>query len=172
MTDVELLEAQAELFGSVFVLTQHLARLTDAALEPFGLTTRQWLLLAVLVRAFPGHDPSLTEAAERYGSSRQNVKQIAIGLQAHGFVALTADPRDGRTTRLHLTERVATFDEPGPAETARALLVDACAGLTPAETATLRDLMLRWLAGISALPLAALPGSPTPAPAAPPTEEP
>ncbi len=172
MDDSELLEAQAELFGSVFVLTQHLARLTDTTLEPFGLTTRQWLLLAVLVRGFPGRDPSLTEAAERHGSSRQNVKQIALGLQARGFLELTSDPLDGRATRLHLTERVAMFDQPGPAETARALLANAHAGLTPAETATLRDLILRWLAGVSALPPAAIPGSPRSAPATTRTEEP
>ena len=112
MTDDELLAARAEIFGSIFVVVQHLARRADAELAVLGLTTRQWLLLAVLTKWFPGHSPSLSEAAERYGSSRQNVKQIALGLEARGFVRLVPDRDDGRTTRIELTERVGVFDEP------------------------------------------------------------
>jgi MarR family transcriptional regulator for hemolysin len=147
MSDDDLLGVRAELFGSVFVLTQHLTRRTDAALETFGLTTRQWLLLAVLGKAFPDRSASLSEAAEKYGSSRQNVKQIAVGLESRGFLRLVPDPVDGRTTRLQVTDRVRVFDEPDSQARAAALLADAFAGLTPEETLALRDLVLRWLAG-------------------------
>jgi len=147
--DDVLLAARAEIFGSIFVIVQHLARRADAELTVLDLTTRQWLLLAVLTKWFPDRSPSLSEAAERYGSSRQNVKQIALGLETRGFVRLVPDRDDGRTTRIELTERVGVFDEPEMVGQASAMLADACAGLSPEETLTLRDLVRRWLAGVA-----------------------
>jgi DNA-binding MarR family transcriptional regulator len=138
-------QARADLFGKVFVLVQHLTRRTDAALEPIGLTSRQWLLLAVLSRGFPGRAPSLTEAAERYGSSRQNVKQLALGLAGLGYLRLVPDPLDARTTRLELTEKVRLFDEPAGVARGRALFEDVYAGLSARDVATLRRLVVRWL---------------------------
>jgi DNA-binding MarR family transcriptional regulator len=147
--DDELLAARAEVFGSIFVIVQHLARRADAELAVLDLTTRQWLLLAVLTKSFPGRSPSLSEAAEKYGSSRQNVKQIALGLAAHGFVRLAPDRHDGRATRIELTDRVGVFDEPEMVGRATAMLADACAGLSADETLTLRNLVRRWLAGVA-----------------------
>jgi DNA-binding MarR family transcriptional regulator len=144
MSDDEL-QARADLFGKVFVLAQHLTRRTDAALEPLGLTSRQWLLLAVLTRGFPGRAPSLTEAAERYGSSRQNVKQVALCLAELGYLRLVPDPLDGRTTRLELTEKVRLFDVPDGVARTRELFEEVFAGLAPGEVATLRRLVIRWL---------------------------
>jgi DNA-binding MarR family transcriptional regulator len=146
------LVAQAELFGSVFLIAQHLTRRADRELADLGLTTRQWLLLAVLTKALPGSNPSLSEAAEEYGSSRQNVKQIALGLEARGFVRLVQDPADARTTRIQLTERVREFDDPRMVDRTAAMLADAFIGLTPEETVDLRDLAQRWLAGLMTVP--------------------
>jgi DNA-binding MarR family transcriptional regulator len=149
MTDEETLRARAETFGSVFILVQYLSRLTDEALEGWGLTTRQWLLLAVLQKTYAGRSPSLTEAAEVYGSSRQNVKQIALALEARGYVRLTPDIADGRTTRIELTGREAIFDDPeGRARTGE-LLERAFGGLGAEETVVLRDLVTRWVAGLA-----------------------
>jgi DNA-binding MarR family transcriptional regulator len=149
MTDNELLTARAETFGSIFVIVQHLARRADAELAEQGLTSRQWLLLAVLTRWFHGRSPSLSEAAERYGSSRQNVKQIALGLEARGFVRLVPDRSDGRTTRIELTERVSVFDEPEMVRQQAGMLADAFVGLSDGETLALRDLVRRWLGGVT-----------------------
>jgi DNA-binding MarR family transcriptional regulator len=143
--DDELLGAASDAFGRAFVAVSHLTRLADAALAEWDLTTRQWLLLAVLARGFPGRAPSLTEAAAAYGSSRQNVKQIAIGLEARGFLRLAPDERDGRTTRLVPTDRVRVFDEPEGVARARSLLASAFDGLARDEVLTLRDLLGRWL---------------------------
>jgi DNA-binding MarR family transcriptional regulator len=152
MTDDDLLAARADLFGSIFVVVQHLARRSDAELADLGLTTRQWLLLAVLVRGFAGRSPSLSEAAAAYGSSRQNVKQIALGLEERGWLRLVPDPDDGRATRLELTGRVAVFEEPRMQARAAALLADACAGLSREDTLALSGLVHRWLAGLTARP--------------------
>jgi DNA-binding MarR family transcriptional regulator len=143
---------QAELFGSVFLIAQHLTRRADRELADLGLTTRQWLLLAVLTKALPGSSPSLSEAAEKYGSSRQNIKQIALGLEARGFVRLVPDPADARSTRIELTERVREFDDPRMVDRTEAMLADAFTGLTPEETGDLRDLAQRWLAGLMGVP--------------------
>ena len=149
MSADDVLAARAQLFGTVFIIVQHLTRRADPKLADLGITTRQWLLLAVLVNAFGETSPSLSEAAEKYGSSRQNIKQIALGLEARGFVRLVADPTDARTTRIELTERVREFDQPPMAERTTTMLEDVFAGLTPDETRDLRDLAHRWLDGLS-----------------------
>jgi DNA-binding MarR family transcriptional regulator len=147
-----VLEARTELFGSVFVLVQHLGRRMDQALAPFGVTTRQWLLLAVLQRAFPGLQPTLSEAAARYGSSRQNVKQIALALRDAGFLELVPDPADARATRLRVTDRVRLFDEPDAVAAATAFLDAIYAGLSDADVGRLRDLVVAWLRRIEMTP--------------------
>lgn len=147
--DDDELKAASEVFGGAFVIVGHLTRLTDQGLADWGLTTRQWLLLAVLTRGFPGRTPSLSEAAAAYGSSRQNVKQIALGLEARGYVRLVPDPADGRATRLVLTEKIGRFDEPEGQARGRDLLEAAFAGLAPDDVLALRDLVGRWLAALS-----------------------
>ena len=142
------LEARAEIFGSVFLIAQHLTRRADRELADLGLTTRQWLLLAVLTKTFPGVSPTLSQAAQEYGSSRQNVKQMALGLETRGFVRLVADPADARATRIEVTELVQAFDEPHMVQRTTAMLTDAFASLTPRETRDLRDLSRQLLAGL------------------------
>jgi DNA-binding MarR family transcriptional regulator len=149
MSDDALLAARAEAFGSLFVLMQHLSRRADRELADLGLTSRQWLLLAILSATAAGTSLSLSEAAERYGSSRQNVKQVALGLQARGFVQLVPDPLDRRTTRIELTERIHAFDTPDMVARTRGMLDDVFTGLTPDETLDLLALLRRWLAAVT-----------------------
>jgi DNA-binding MarR family transcriptional regulator len=63
------------------------------------VTTKQWLLLVLLVKTFPGRAPGLTECARLHGSTRQNVKHMAEQLQKKGFLKITRDPRDSRVLR-------------------------------------------------------------------------
>lgn len=141
---------EADLFGKVFILAQHLGRRADAALAPAGLTSRQWLLLAVLVRGFPGTAPTLTDAAQAYGTSRQNVKQVALQLAARGYVELRADHDDRRATRLVVTARVTEFDEPAAVAVQTDFLADAFASLDDAEVVTLHRLVDRCVASLTA----------------------
>lgn len=149
MRDEEVLEAQAEIFGSLFLLSQHVARRADTAMEPAGITTKQWLLLAVLQKVFPGDRPSLSDAARWYGSSRQNVKQIAEQLQARGFVRLVANPDDARSVCLELTPKISELDAPAEAKRQRTMLADLFSGFTPNDVLRLRALMRRWAAALS-----------------------
>ncbi len=140
---------RAEIFGSVFLLSQYLARRGDVALEPLGLTTKQWLLLAIVARRFPGESPTLTEASLWYGSSRQNVKAIAQQLQVRGFLRLAADPEDRRALRLHLTPKARVFDAADEAARLARVLAELLAGFDGHELVTLRDLLRRWLGVVS-----------------------
>lgn len=146
MTDTE---TKAELFGRIFVLAQHLTRRADAALGQFGITSKQWLLLAVLVTSFPGRAPTLTEAARVYGTSRQNVKQVARQLAARGFVELVPDPLDGRATRIRPTSRLAELDEPAAVAVQVAFLDRTFGGLGSAELSTLNSLIGRCLSTVT-----------------------
>jgi DNA-binding MarR family transcriptional regulator len=139
---------RSELFGSAFVLVQHLGRRMDALLAPLDLTTRQWLLLAVLSKA--GRPLSLSEAAAAYGSSRQNVKAIALGLERRGYLRLAADPTDARALLLHPTPQVAqTFDTPEAQAQGADFLAGIFAGLSPTDLADLHRLLLAWLQSLS-----------------------
>lgn len=157
-------------FGAVFVVAQHLDRLGDVVLAPLGLTTKQWLLLAVVERGFAGRQPTLTQAAALYGSSRQNVKAIALGLEAAGYLRLERDPGDRRALRLAVTERTAAFATPEWRAREAAFFAFAFGDLAPAEVAILADLLERWLAAVASQPadpdataVAATPGAPAPA---------
>lgn len=55
---------------------QQLTLRVEERLESFGLTSRQWLLLGVIEKAFPGYAPTISEATAVFGSSRQNVKLV------------------------------------------------------------------------------------------------
>ncbi len=152
---------RAELFGSVFLLTQYLARRGDEALAPLGLTTKQWLLLAVVARRFAGGSPTLTEAALWYGSSRQNVKAIAEQLQARGYLRLAADPADRRALRLHLTARARVFDAAAEAARLAGVLAELTSGLERRDLVTLVDLLRRWLGVVSPTSAPAFQGAPS-----------
>ncbi|MFH1853598.1 MAG: MarR family transcriptional regulator [Candidatus Neomarinimicrobiota bacterium] len=94
----------ASIFGSVFLLAQRWQYLGDQFLAADGLTTKQWMLLAVLEKLFDA-PPTMTEAATAFGTSRQNVKQIALKLEQRGFLKLAPDHADRRILRLVVTEQ-------------------------------------------------------------------
>lgn len=77
--------------------------------EQLGLTVRQWMLLSLLEDEFTNHLPTLSEAAFRYGTSRQNTKRLAIELQKKGFLIIAIDPKDQRILRIALTGKHREF---------------------------------------------------------------
>lgn len=131
-----LTATDTELFGSAVAFAQQLMRRVDEHLAPFRLTSRQWLLLAVLARRFPGHAPTVSEATEVFGTSRQNVKQIALQLERHGWLRLEADAADHRVLRLVLTDRIGVFDEEGVALAQAEFIRNVFGGLTLSDRRT------------------------------------
>jgi DNA-binding MarR family transcriptional regulator len=137
--------AQAEVFGTVFFLAQYMARAVDAALEPLGLTTKQWLLLVILLKKVADDEPTLSEAARVYGSSRQNVKQIAMQLEKRGYLHIDKDPKDARVLRLRLLPKVAVFDTAPERARQSALMDEVFSWADTEDVEQLRGLLGRWV---------------------------
>lgn len=147
--DEGLSETDIELFGSLLMFTQQLVTRADDYLEPFGLTTRQWLLLAVLDKRFPGSAPSISEATSVFGTSRQNVKQVALQLERRGWLRVEPDPVDRRMLRLVLTDKLAVFDDPAVRADQAAFILSVLGGLTSGERRSLLGMVTACIAGLS-----------------------
>jgi MarR family transcriptional regulator, transcriptional regulator for hemolysin len=98
------------IFGSLFLLANKLQVIGDQYLERDGMTTKQWFLTA-MISQFQDNHPTLSEVAELMGSSRQNVKQLALKLEEKGFLSIEKDEQDARALRLKLTEKSKSFWE-------------------------------------------------------------
>lgn len=120
MNKGDILEKQRFIFGSLFLLSNKLQVLMDRELAQYDITTKQWLLTAVMEEFFET-PPTLSEVAEVMGSTHQNVKQIALKLQKKNFLEMKKDEEDRRTTRLSLTEKSYSFWEKRQEEAERFL---------------------------------------------------
>lgn len=88
------------LFAMINALANRMQTMGDGLFEEF--TWKQWFaLLGVNTFAEP---PGIMEAAERIGTSHQNMKQLLIRLEKAGFVRLERDPLDRRRTLIRLTQ--------------------------------------------------------------------
>lgn len=100
LTENVALSVQA--FRTTITLAARMRTVMDQRLREDGITTQQ----AALITIVEAHGtPSLTEAAEALGCTRQNLKQIANALQRKGFLQIRPDPQDARTSRLVATAR-------------------------------------------------------------------
>jgi len=95
------LEEKAYIFGTIFTLANRLQILGDRL--DARLTVKQWLFLAGVLK-YENSAPTISQIAELIGSSRQNVKKMALILEKQGFVLLKRDARDARMLRVILTE--------------------------------------------------------------------
>jgi DNA-binding MarR family transcriptional regulator len=108
MEHKDILAKQSFIFGNLFALSNKLQIIGDRILGEF--TTKQWFLAAVITQ-LGDSPPTLSEVAEVIGSSRQNVKQIALKLVEKGFLRIEKDERDNRVLRLMLTEKCHSYWE-------------------------------------------------------------
>jgi DNA-binding MarR family transcriptional regulator len=92
---------KAYVFGTIFTLSNKLQLLGDKLDE--RLTAKQWLFLAGISNVENGA-PTLSELAQHIGSSRQNVKKMALILEKQGFIVLHKDAYDARMLRVSLTD--------------------------------------------------------------------
>jgi|SRR5690554_738446 len=102
---MESLEKQKFIFANFFLIANKLQVKGDAYLRE--ITTKQWFLI-MMISQFD-YPPMLTEVANIMGTSRQNIKQLALKLQDNGFLTLEKDGRDNRTLRLVLTKKNKNF---------------------------------------------------------------
>lgn len=105
---MDISEKQQYIFGSLFLLANKLQVIGDQYLGEDGMTTKQWFLTAIISH-FGDNQPTLTGVAELMGSSRQNVKQLALKLADKDFLRIEKDEQDARAVRLKLTDRSQVF---------------------------------------------------------------
>ena len=139
----------AEIFGYLFVLSQRLEYISDSFLKKDNLTTKQLLTLIAIGNVFDSA-PSVSEVAEVFSTSHQNVTQIALNLQKRGFVEIVKDQRDRRRRLLKLTEENEKFwanREKENYDNMKKLF----SSLTKDEIKEFRRLLLKILVGIHEL---------------------
>ena len=105
---MDLLEKEKFIFGSLFLIANRLQVIGDQYMGRDGMTTKQWFLTA-MISQFGDNPPSLSEVAEIMGSSRQNVKQLALKLEEKEFLKIQKDEQDSRALRLVLTDKSREF---------------------------------------------------------------
>lgn len=137
------------IFGALFSSANTLQVLMDRELAEYGITAKQWYLSAV-IDVFFDSPPTLKAVASLMGNSHQNVKQVALKLQEKGLLELCPDEKDGRVTRLHLTEKSQEFW--AALDTRReAFIRSIFSGLTPSELNGFRKTMSAVLDNLDAL---------------------
>jgi DNA-binding MarR family transcriptional regulator len=93
----------------------------------------------------------LSEAAALYGTSRQNVKQVARQLESRGYLTITPDPNDARALRLRPTATVAReFDHPRARRRQLRFPRTLFDGLDDGDVVALEALLSRWLTRLRA----------------------
>jgi MarR family transcriptional regulator for hemolysin len=107
---MDTLDKQKYIFGSMFLLANKLQVIGDQYMGKDGMTTKQWFLTA-MISQFGDKAPKLSEVADLMGSSRQNVKQLALKLQEKEFLKIDQDEQDARVLRLKLTKKSQVFWE-------------------------------------------------------------
>lgn len=99
----ERMQYQTGIFAHLFRVSNNLQTFLDRELKDHGLTAKQFFLM-IVIDSFGSTKPSFRQAADRSGSSYQNVKQIALKLENSGYLKIMDDEFDKRTKRLHLTQ--------------------------------------------------------------------
>lgn len=92
---------KAYIYGAIYSLSNRLQTLGDKI--DMTISTKQWFVLAAITK-FNGVNPNIGDIAKILGTSRQNVKKIAIILERKGYLELRKDSKDLRNIQLILTE--------------------------------------------------------------------
>ena len=103
-----------------------MARLFDAALRPFGLSSGQFTLLNAINQESP---PGMAELAALLGADRTTLTAAVKPLTRRGLVAVVVDAADRRGRRLSLTHEGRTLlEQATPAWRACHRALDGCLG--------------------------------------------
>lgn len=92
----------------LFFVANRLETLSDRRLLPLGVTLKQWQL-SVVLEQHKGEDLSLSRLSALLGTSRQNVKQLALQLQRKGFCSIRPDGVDRRAMAVRLEPSAEEF---------------------------------------------------------------
>lgn len=99
------LEKEKFIFGCIFLFANKLQTIGDRFDK--DITVKQWLLIICILNSKES-TPTLSEAAEFMGCSRQNVKKLALNLEAKGLITIN---NDSKSVKLTITEKCNVFFE-------------------------------------------------------------
>lgn len=102
-------ELQRYIFGEIFLIANKLQTIGDEFLGE--VTTKQWFFIVVVSEFFKDKAPSISEIANKMGTSRQNVKQIALKLEKKEFITINKDEKDSRILRVSITNKCINYWE-------------------------------------------------------------
>jgi DNA-binding MarR family transcriptional regulator len=98
---------EREITVRLFQTSNALQTYLDNSLKEDSLTAKQFFMM-IIIGTF-GYNPKINEIAERFATSRQNVKQVLLKLEQHGFIELYKDETDSRITRTRFTEKALAY---------------------------------------------------------------
>lgn len=148
--DQNYIQNMATSFGNLMVLSNLIQTHLDRKLKPFGLTAKQWFMLACIDQFFPNsinsieNAPNLKELGTVMNTSYQNAKQIALKLEATGFVELKRDLNDKRVIRINTTEYNKRFWEDN-AQGGIDMLSEVFSALTIQDVKSLSEISTKML---------------------------
>lgn len=107
---MDMIMLQSNIFAHIFKLSNMLQVYLDGTLKEDKLTSKQMFLM-IVIDSFGDSYPTFKEAADRSGSSYQNIKQLALKLEKNGYVEIKEDSKDRRAKRLILTTHAKVYWE-------------------------------------------------------------
>lgn len=132
------LEKEKFIFGCIFLFANKLQTIGDRFDK--DITMKQWLLIICILNT-KEYPPTLSEAAEFMGCSRQNVKKLALNLETKGLINIS---NDSKSVRLTLTEKCNTFFERRK-KTEDAFIQDLFKDLTKSDINSLYNCFSKFL---------------------------
>ena len=134
--------------GRVIVLAQHLERSVEDALEKHGLSLGQFDILATLRRNGPKGGLTPSQLLESVMLSSGGMTARLDALADAGLVCRKADPKDRRKVVIGLTAKGKRVIDAATATRFREAEASQ-PPFSPAERATLAELLRRWLAQVA-----------------------
>lgn len=104
------MDYERHIFANFFKVSNALQVYLDQQLKEDHLTAKQMFLM-IVIGSFGSDYPTYAEVAERFGTSYQNVKLLAIKLETNGYLDIQDDPLDKRAKRLVLTPHAKAYWE-------------------------------------------------------------
>ena len=147
MRKLSHIQDETFIFGAMFMVANKMDTMLERELNRFGVTSRQWFLSICAATVFD-KPPTLKELASATSTSYQNVKQVALKLQAKNLMKLRKDPFDARVTRVELTPESVGFWAQTE-ENAKDFMEHFYQGITPQEFAITRKTMEKLMENLT-----------------------
>lgn len=103
MRKIDQLPDKEYILGNLLIVANKLDKILDRELKIFDITSKQFLMSAIIDTLFE-EPPTLKKLACEMGSSHQNIKQVALKLEKKGLIEFEKDDNDRRVTRIRMSE--------------------------------------------------------------------